>query len=863
MKRITKHLGILLLVIAALVLTAVFLPNRAEAATVDSGSCGSNVSWSISDAGVLTISGYGAMKDYNGDEIPPWLGYMDYIKSINISYGVTSVGDYAFIYCYRATSLTIPGSVKTIGEAAFCLCTSLKTVTIPNGVTTIEQMAFADCSALTSVEISASVSSIGMGAFATGSNLSKIQVSSSNAYYCSDSSGALYNKSKTTLLQVPATLSRYYEIASTTTKIEQFAFYCCKLTSVAIPKGLQKIDTNAFLQCNNLLNVYYRGTKTQWSRINVDDDGNEKLFVVTINYNYTGPKAAAIKSAPDTVYIKTLKKATLTVSATGTDLRYQWQKLNAKGKWVNVSGVQTSSTYQSNTLQTYNDNAKYRCKVTAITGASVYSDPITVRVMGVKASMGPYKAASVGKTVRLTVKLSGDPACQWQYKKPGSSTWVDIVGATSNTLQIKATAENHKIQYRMKATDKGGNLVTSGDCTLYVLNITKQPAAAKVKVGGTATFKVAATGYERTFQWQYRAPGGEWKNTSAEGSKTATLKIAATAAKNGYQYRCMVKDKVGNTIYSKAAKLYVLNVTTQPQTAKVAVGDTAVFKVSATGHGKTYQWQYRASADSPWKNTSATGNKTATLKVPATVSRSAYQYRCVVKDSAGNTVNSKAVSLYVLGIKTQPAAAQAVAGTNAAFKVEATGHGKTYQWQYRTSPEGAWKNAAATGNKTANLKVPATVSRSGYQYRCVIKDSAGNTVYSDAATLYVLGIAAQPQTTSVAAGETAVFTVSATGYGPTYQWQYRASPEAQWQNVTEATAAQLQFTAEIGMNGYEYRCVVTDFLENTVYSEAAALTVTEPPVEEEPPIEIEPPIEEEPPVEVEPPTEEAPPLGDL
>ena len=115
----------------------------------------------------------------------------------------------------------------------------------------------------------------------------------------------------------------------------------------------------------------------------------------------------------------------------------------------------------------------------------------------------------------------------------------------------------------------------------------------------------------------------------------------------------------------------------------------------------------------------------------------------------------------------------------------------------------------------------------------------------------MLGIAAQPQNVVVREGDTAVFTVSATGYGPTYQWQYRTSPEEQWQNVTEATAAQLQFTAEIGMNGYEYRCVVTDFLGNTVYSDAATLTVTEPPVEEEPPIEVEPPAEE------------VPPLGDL
>ena len=833
MKRISKLSGILLLVITALVLTAVFLPNRAEAVTVDSGSCGSNVSWSISDAGVLTISGYGPMKDYSEDEMPPWVVYAKYISGINISNGVTSIGNYSFVYCLRVTSLTISGSVKTIGEGAFGLCTSLETVTIPYGVQTIKKMAFADCTSLSTVELSASVSSIGTGAFATGSKLSGIKVSDSNPYYCSDSNGALYNKSKTTLLQVPAVLDRYYEMANTTTKIEQYAFYCCKLTSVAVPAGVKTVGANAFLNCEELLQVYYRGTKTQWNGIKIGAE-NQALHNAKRTYKYNGPTAAKIVNMPSTLYIKRDSEAYVSVTATGTDLRYQWQKRHNNGRWYDLDGYPRTSNRIKIDTTIYNDKCQYRCYITAITGETVCTEKITVRVMGIELYPEGRYIARIGETVTMAAKVTGNPKCYWQYKRKGETEWTNLEGANRPVLKVKATSDNHNTKYRLVIEDAAGHTIKTRGAELFVLQVTKQPVSAKVTAGETAVLKVSATGHMRKFQWQFRKSALDpWEKSPAKGNNTATLKISATAGKNGYQYRCMVKDSDGNTVYSKIATMYVLRVKTQPQTAKVAAGDTAVFKVSATGHGKTYQWQYRASADSPWKNTSATGNKTATLKVPATVSRSAYQYRCVVKDSAGNTVNSKAVSLYVLGIKTQPAAAQAVAGTNAAFKVEATGHGKTYQWQYRTSPEGAWKNAAATGNKTANLKVPATVSRSGYQYRCVIKDSAGNTVYSDAATLYVLGIAAQPQTTSVAAGETAVFTVSATGYGPTYQWQYRASPEAQWQNVTEATAAQLQFTAEIGMNGYEYRCVVTDFLGNTVYSDAATLAVKELPTEDE------------------------------
>ena len=96
------------------------------------------------------------------------------------------------------------------------------------------------------------------------------------------------------------------------------------------------------------------------------------------------------------------------------------------------------------------------------------------------------------------------------------------------------------------------------------------------------------------------------------------------------------------------------------------------------------------------------------------------------------------VTLYVLGVKTQPTNVEATLGTTAKFSVVATGNGLTYQWQYRTSSTGTWKSATATGNKTANLSVSATNSRNGYQYRCKITDADGTVIYSNAATLTVV-----------------------------------------------------------------------------------------------------------------------------
>ena len=76
----------------------------------------------------VTSGDYG----YSGDIVIP-----ESITYENSKYGVTSIGKWAFIYCYGLTSVTIPNSVTSIGEAAFEGCSILTSVTIPNSGTSI------------------------------------------------------------------------------------------------------------------------------------------------------------------------------------------------------------------------------------------------------------------------------------------------------------------------------------------------------------------------------------------------------------------------------------------------------------------------------------------------------------------------------------------------------------------------------------------------------------------------------------------------------------------------------------------------------------------------------------------------------
>ena len=89
----------------------------------------------------------------------------------------------------------------------------------------------------------------------------------------------------------------------------------------------------------------------------------------------------------------------------------------------------------------------------------------------------------------------------------------------------------------------------------------------------------------------------------------------------------------------------------------------------------------------------------------------------------------------VLKIVTQPQDFSGPSGTNAEFKVVATGVGLTYQWYYTNNQGASWSISTLTGNQTDTLTVGIKASRDGQSYRCVVTDANGDTVTSEAATL--------------------------------------------------------------------------------------------------------------------------------
>ena len=103
-----------------------------------------NLTWTLTADGTMTISGSGAMKDYDIVDSPA-TQKKDNVKKVVIQEGITSIGKYAFSVCRNLASIEIPSSVTSIGNDAFSACSNSPEITVPCD-STLKKDAFGNAS---------------------------------------------------------------------------------------------------------------------------------------------------------------------------------------------------------------------------------------------------------------------------------------------------------------------------------------------------------------------------------------------------------------------------------------------------------------------------------------------------------------------------------------------------------------------------------------------------------------------------------------------------------------------------------------------------------------------------------------------
>ncbi|SEF58574.1 Immunoglobulin domain-containing protein [Eubacterium ruminantium] len=349
--------------------------------------------------------------------------------------------------------------------------------------------------------------------------------------------------------------------------------------------------------------------------------------------------------------------------------------------------------------------------------------------------------------------------------------------------------------------------------------ITKEPSDANVVAGDTAKFYVSASGKSIKYQWYvWDGKNDRWAKSGATGTATRVLSVKAEKILNGKLYKCKVTN-AGGSIETKVVRLIVKPViSTQPSSVTVVEGEDATFYLTSNSPSAVYQWEVSDDNGKIWSNSAVTGNTSSKITVTTKQKYNGYLYRCKVSNGKA-TEYSKAVKLTVNKksgnppvIISQPSSITVIRGSTGKITVKASGKNLRYQWYISKNGGKTWVESAATGNKTNTITITATKGLDGRLYKCKVSNNGGS-VYSKVAKYTTLAVISdQPSRKMVSAQSEVTFSIKARSSVTVYRWQVSSDNGKTWNDsfVTGNATDTIRFTAEPEMDGYYYRCKVTN-----------------------------------------------------
>ena len=342
--------------------------------------------------------------------------------------------------------------------------------------------------------------------------------------------------------------------------------------------------------------------------------------------------------------------------------------------------------------------------------------------------------------------------------------------------------------------------------------ITTQPASISTVEFNSVVLTATASGSTPlTFQWN--------KNGAPiPGATSTTLTLNNVHVADSGAYTFTATNPVGS-VTSNAANVLVglapVTILVQPASQTILVGEPAIFSVVVSGSAPfAYQWR----KDSI-NIAGATGSSFTIASLQLSDSGA---YTVLVSNGAGSVLSDPAVLIVTTtpvapSITIQPTSATVIAGNPAQFTVKAAGSTPlSYQW----SKDGV----AIPGATSATFTIGSVAATDAGAYTVTVTNSV-STATSNAAVLTVItppSIVTPPASQQVNTGETATFSVIASGTAPlSYQWQKNTV------NIPGATDTSLVLNSIQAADAGSYSVVVTN-TGGSATSTSATLTVADP-----------------------------------
>jgi hypothetical protein len=401
-------------------------------------------------------------------------------------------------------------------------------------------------------------------------------------------------------------------------------------------------------------------------------------------------------------------------------------------------------------------------------------------------------------------------------------------------------------------------VITVFACAIKVnaggLSISKQPKDTTVCLSSAASFTVnAVSGDILVYKWQINRGSGftDISGSAYSGLSTQTLSINTVVdSLKTFKFRCVVNDTIGDTLTTNLCGFSIpaaINKISQTDYKIYCNQLTDTMSINATGV-LSYQWKWDTGSGyvNMTNNADYSGTQTAALilKNPNPNMHN-YKYKCILTSACGikdssNVINFTGITTcYFSGDPTDVSMCSS-SGVSKQFYCNMYGPHFSAKWQVDSAGTG-FKDIDANdpryiGPHTGNVLPIAGNPPSyldGNKYRCVMISICNEEIFSGEAKLTVgsvtIPITKQPKSITALVAADATFSISHSGSNVSYQWQVNKgsgySDVADDATYSGATKSVLKITAVTsGMNGYLYKCKLSNGCASAVTSSAVTLT---------------------------------------
>ena len=684
---------------------------------------------------------------------------------------MTQLGAHVFGSCANLTDVRLSRGLTSLSSGLFMGCESLRELYVPETVTRVSMNAFDGCSALRSIDLS-QVTELGSNVFFGCSSLTQVRLGEGLIqipWSCFDGCSAL------TRIDIPEGV----------TLIDCRAFNNCEsLRFLRLPESLEQVETEAFRGCEaDFYQIYYNGTADQWDNVTIDDFRNPPLtnghtiyFEVQAlagtdgNY-YVQPDSGVIVGCD--AWLKRLEHIPSAVNGVLLTDIAEWAFSASDLEYIEIpEGVTTVGAWAfANCTELYRANIP---DSVYFFGSGAFKDCPLLEYARIPQGTGAipyglYMNCDSLVDVEIPYGVTVIDTCAFQYCDNLQTLTIPYSVTAINQEALADCPSLTDIYY--SGTEDQWNAITIGDDNDDTLShvtihyglgaqITTQPRGIACFPGNTVEFIVDAVGNIEGYQWLVCKDDESY--AAIPGATSPVLTVTTDRSMDGNYYRCAVTVQGSEAFLRSDAAL--LRVPADLGEGVLDLRDGSVILSRKEGGDYISVLSdniangsidaYYNSDDDVYLDLDRDGTWDMRYMLYFADAIEWYFERCDTcsvfqstltaesfipaeweDDESYSTVTIRMQGVLVTG---DPEDQFCFPGKTARFTVAAEGEDLRYQWYYSANDGSTWRPATAAGNKTDTLSVPATASRDGYLYRCVVTDGSGGEDTSYHAALRLL-----------------------------------------------------------------------------------------------------------------------------